>query len=154
LAGTAHLFGPSDHGIGPPVDAMSPNNQASLTDKSSSPESHGAATAARFRPCRPTRSRHEMEEMMHMPDQEPRRLPDGSLDFDFYRQRAARERAQLWHDVVSAMAAAPATTLIAAAVVLVALYLIPAADGTGWNGHKAGDGVVTAANDSTARAKF
>ncbi len=64
-----------------------------------------------------------------------RRHPDGSLDLDFYRRRAARLRVQAFRDFVAAKAGLIRTAMAVAAVAA-ALCVMPTADGRGWNGPK------------------
>jgi hypothetical protein len=66
---------------------------------------------------------------------EIRRHPDGALDVDFYRRRAARLRAQARDDAVAKIVQL-ARAVIAAVILVAALCLMPAADGTGWNGAR------------------
>ena len=70
------------------------------------------------------------------PQQDIRRHPDGSLDVDFYRRRAAGLRAEAMRELFRARAVPVAKTVIAAAVVAAALSVVPTADGTGWNGPR------------------
>jgi len=91
---------------------------------------------------------------MYAPDNEPRRCPDGSFDFAFYRRRAARERAQLWRDFLKSRALPLARVVIALAVIAIALRLIPAADGTGWNGRQAAGLLAKASSGPTSIGKF
>ena len=67
---------------------------------------------------------------------EIRRHPDGFLDVDFYRRRAARLRRQALHDTLRAKAVPLTRVVVAAAILAATVYLTPAADGTGWNGER------------------
>ena len=78
-----------------------------------------------------------------------RRHPDGSLDVDFYRRRAARLRAQAMRDVVATKVVPLAKALIAVAILAVALRLVPAADGTGWNGARTNGNAVAGPPSAT-----
>jgi len=70
---------------------------------------------------------------------EIRRHVDGSLDVDFYRRRAARLRRQAMRDMLKEKAIPLARVLVAAAILAVTVYLVPAADGTGWHGKTNGN---------------
>ena len=68
-----------------------------------------------------------------------RRRFDGSIDIDFYRQRGLMERRAVMTHFFKGVAR-PRKALIAAAVIVAALYMSPASparDGTGWNGPSA-----------------
>jgi len=65
-----------------------------------------------------------------------RRRFDGSIDIDFYRQRGLMERRAVMTHFFKGVAR-PRKALIAAAVIVAALYMSPARDGTGWNGPSA-----------------
>jgi len=67
-----------------------------------------------------------------------RRHADGSLDVDFYRRRAARLRRQAMRATLTEKAVPLTKALVAAAILAVTAYLVPAADGTGWNGGRTG----------------
>jgi len=67
---------------------------------------------------------------------EIRRHADGSLDVDFYRRRAVRLRRQALGDMLRAKAVPLTRVLVAAAILAVTVYLVPAADGSGWNGER------------------
>ena len=63
-----------------------------------------------------------------------RRHPDGSLDFDFYRRRAAKLRAQARRQMFTGKVVPAVKVSIAVAVLAVTVRLVPAADGSGWKG--------------------
>jgi hypothetical protein len=65
-----------------------------------------------------------------------RRHPDGSLDFDFYRRRAARLRSQAVREFLRTKALSLTKAIVAVVIVAVALCLMPGPDGRGWNGAK------------------
>jgi hypothetical protein len=65
-----------------------------------------------------------------------RRHPDGSVDFDFYRRRAARLRSQAVREFLRTKARPLTKAIVAAVIVAVALCLMPGPDGHGWNGAK------------------
>jgi hypothetical protein len=71
-----------------------------------------------------------------MQTHEIRRHADGSLDVDFYRRRAARLRRQELHDTLRAKAVPLTRVVVAATILAVTVSLMPAADGTGWNGER------------------
>lgn len=72
---------------------------------------------------------------MHPPD--IRRHPDGSPDLDFYRRRARRLHARTRREFIATHAEQIAKVLVAATVIAVSIHLVPARDGTGWNGTPA-----------------
>src|SRR5262245_34316702 len=76
--------------------------------------------------------------------QDIRRHPDGSLDFDFYRRRAARRRVQARREVFGGKVVPAAKVAIAVAILAVTVCLVPAADGSGWNGATPGSAASTA----------
>jgi hypothetical protein len=82
-----------------------------------------------------------------------RRHPDGSVDFDFYRRRAARLRAQARREFFRTNAVPCSKVIIAVVAVAGALYLAPAADGVGWNGGKPHLN-ATVANGTVVAGKF
>jgi hypothetical protein len=65
-----------------------------------------------------------------------RRHPDGSVDFDFYRRRAVRLRAQAQREFFKTNVVPLTKAIVAVVAIIAALYLTPAADGVGWNGGK------------------
>ena len=73
---------------------------------------------------------------------EIRRHPDGSLDVDFYRRRAVALRARAKRDTLRNKAVPLAKVLVAAGILAVTLYLVPSADGTGWNGKTNGSAIA------------
>src|SRR5262245_12905970 len=77
-------------------------------------------------------NRFQLEDAMQA--HEIRRHADGSLDVDFYRRRATRLRKQAMRDTLKRKAVPFARVLVAAAILAVTAYLMPAADGTGWHG--------------------
>ena len=84
---------------------------------------------------------------------EIRRHPDGSLDFDFYRRRAARLRRRAMRDALKAKAAPLARVLVAAAILAVTVCLVPSADGTGWNGKTGGAASAVVARPAVTSGK-
>jgi hypothetical protein len=65
-----------------------------------------------------------------------RRHPDGSVDVDFYRRRAARLRAQARRESLRANAVPLSKALVAVIIVAAAFFLAPGAEGLGGNGAK------------------
>jgi hypothetical protein len=65
-----------------------------------------------------------------------RRHADGSIDVGYYRRRAARLRAHALHAALERRIVPLARPLAGAAALALALFLMPAADGHGWNGPK------------------
>jgi hypothetical protein len=88
---------------------------------------------------------------MHIDYDGIRRLPDGSPDFGFYRRRAVRQRTRATRRFVRAYAAAIVRTLIALAIVATALWLVPARDGSGWNGDPPNGAVAAGSRTSVTR---
>jgi hypothetical protein len=70
------------------------------------------------------------------PQDNVRRHPDGSLDVDFYRRRAARLRARAQREFLHTKAVPLTKALVAAVIIAAALYLAPGADGLGGNGSR------------------
>jgi protein-S-isoprenylcysteine O-methyltransferase Ste14 len=66
-----------------------------------------------------------------------RRHPDGSLDLDFHRRRARRLRERARREFMVAHAEQIAKAVVAAIIIAVSIHLVPARDGTGWNGMRA-----------------
>lgn len=91
---------------------------------------------------------------MVMPSDEPRRLADGSLDFDFYRRRAVRERARLQRELLKGRAIPLARMLVAVAALVLAICLLPAADGSGWKGDQPNGRVANAPDAAVLPGKF
>jgi hypothetical protein len=70
------------------------------------------------------------------PQDDVRRHPDGSVDVDFYRRRAARLRAQARHEFLQTKAVPLTKAIVAIVIVATALWLAPGADGLGGNGAR------------------
>jgi hypothetical protein len=77
-----------------------------------------------------------MEDTMTAQHHSIRRRFDGSIDIDFYRQRGLMARRAVMTDFFKGMATGR-KPLVAAAVIVAALYMSPARDGTRWNGPSA-----------------
>jgi hypothetical protein len=76
--------------------------------------------------------RSRWEEAMYA--QDLRRHPDGSVDVDFYRRRAARLRAQARREFFETRAVTLTKAIVAVVIVAAALCVVPRPDGRGWNG--------------------
>jgi hypothetical protein len=79
--------------------------------------------------------RSRLEEAMYAQD-DVRRHPDGSVDFDFYRRRTARLRSQAVREFFRTKVVPSTRAIVAVVAIAAALYLTPSADGAGWNGAK------------------
>ena len=84
--------------------------------------------------------------MLH---QEARRHVDGSIDFDFYRRRAARLRARAIQKFLTRKAPAIARSLVAAAALAATVYFMPAKDGHDWNGPRPAGTTAASVPDGT-----
>jgi hypothetical protein len=71
-----------------------------------------------------------------------RRRLDGSIDIEFYRQRGLIQRRMCITRFFKGMG----KPFVAAAIVLLAISMMPARDGTGWDGPVAISGVPVSAS--------
>jgi hypothetical protein len=71
-----------------------------------------------------------------------RRLEDGSIDFGFYRRRAASWRSRAMREFLAARVGPLVRPVVAAAVIAAALYVMPGKTGDGWNGPREGGGLT------------